>query len=166
MLGRFGACLAVLSSIFVAAALPGTAVAHDPREHQRGEFSIRLTPEEVPGRGDRGGIGVAHLALDEARETACYVIKWRNLEGHVTAAHLHVGDDGENGPHAIDFFNNKHFDGRESTVGGCVRVTDGGHGTNLSAREKIRYIIDNPENFYVNIHSTKFKDGAIRGQLD
>lgn len=168
MLGRFGAGLAFASSILLAAALPSTAAANpDERAQRDSAFSIRLVPEEVPGGGDRGGIGFARLALDEARETACYFIEWRGLEGHVTAAHLHVAPRGKDGPHAIDLFNDEHFDGKRDATWGCVRVEDDkGHEGHMSAREKIRDIIENPEDFYLNIHSTRYKDGAIRGQLD
>lgn len=163
MLRRVGACLAALSSILLVAVLPGTAAAHDDgRAHRHGEFSVRLVPWEVPGGGDRGGYGFARLALDEGEERACYFIGWGHLEGDVTAAHLHVGPRGHNGGHAIDFFTGKRFDGDEDGAWGCVRVTDDRHG---SARDKIRYIIDNPEDFYINIHTTRFEDGAIRGQL-
>ncbi|MGH3656730.1 MAG: CHRD domain-containing protein [Micromonosporaceae bacterium] len=166
MLRRVGACLAFLSSILLVAALPGTAAAHDDgRAHRHGDFSVRLVPWEVPGGGDRGGYGFARITLDEAEERACYFIGWEELEGDVTAAHLHNAPRGHNGPHAIDFFNDRHFDGQRDGAFGCVRVTDDRHKRGMSAREKIRDIIDNPEDFSINIHTTRFKDGAIRGQL-
>ncbi len=164
MLRRVGACLAFLSSILLVAALPSTAAAHgDDRGHRYGEFSVPLVSWEVPGGGDRGGDGFARITLDEAEERACYFIGWRELEGRVTAAHLHFAPRDRNGPHAIDFFNDAHFDGERDGAFGCVRVTDD---RRVSARDKIRYIIDNPEDFYINIHTTRFRDGAIRGQLD
>jgi hypothetical protein len=156
MLRRFGACLAVVSSILVAAALPGTAAAHDDRDYGRAEFSIRLTPDQVRGGGDRGAIGAARLALDEDRRVACYVIEWSGLEGDVTAAHLHQARRYDDGPHAIDFFNNQGYDGDHETVAGCV----------TSDRETIRDIIEHPSDFYLNIHTTRYQAGAIRGQLD
>lgn len=156
MLRRFGACLAVGSSILVAAALPGTAAAHDDRDYDRAEFTILLTPDQVRGPGDDGAIGAARLAFDEDRSVACYVIEWRDLEGDVTAAHLHFGDEGRNGPHAIDYFNNQSYDGDQDSVVGCV----------TSNRQTIRHIIEHPSGFYLNIHTTRFEAGAIRGQLD
>ncbi|MGQ0719531.1 MAG: CHRD domain-containing protein [Pseudonocardiales bacterium] len=163
MLRRVGACLAFLSSILLVAALPSTAAAHDDgRAHRHGDFSVRLVPWEVPGGGDRGGYGFARITLDESKERACYFIGWRDLDGDVTAAHLHFASHGHNGPHAIDFFNDRRYDGDKDGAFGCVRVPDDRHG---SSRDKIRYIIDNPEDFYINIHTTRFRDGAIRGQL-
>ena len=156
MLRRFGACLAVVSSVLVAAALPGTAAAHDDRGYGRAEFSIRLTPDQVPNGGDRGAIGAARLAFDEDRRVACYVIEWSGLKGDVTAAHLHAARRYHDGPHAIDFFNNQSYDGNHETVAGCV----------TSSRKTIEDIIEHPSDYYLNIHTTRFKAGAIRGQLD
>lgn len=156
MLGRFGACLACASSLLVVAALPSTASAHDNAQQQGpGHFSIRLTPEEVATGGNPGGSGEARLDLDEARETACYFLEWRSLAGDITAAHLHSGPRGQDGPHVIDFFNDQHFPGERSNASGCVS----------SSRDKIRAIINNPSGHYINIHTSEFKPGAIRGQL-
>jgi hypothetical protein len=35
-----------------------------------------------------------------------------------------------------------------------------------SSRDKIDEVLDNPSEFYLNLHTTAHKDGAIRGQLD
>ncbi|MGH3933833.1 MAG: CHRD domain-containing protein [Pseudonocardiaceae bacterium] len=153
-----------MSSILFVAALPGTAAASpDHRDHEDRGFSIRLTPEEVRGGGDHGGRGFARLVLNEEEERACYVIQWSELEGAVTAAHVHYGRRYNDGPHVIDLFDNKHFNGDDGTVWNCVRVRD--HG-DKSARETIRDIINHPSQFYLNVHTTAFEDGAIRGQLD
>ena len=163
MLRRVAACLAFVSSILLVAALPSTAAAYDDdRAYRYGEFSVRLDPWEIPGGGDRGGYGFARLTLDEDQERACYFIGWRGLRGQVTAAHLRFGSRGHNGPQAIEFFDNERFDGEREGAWNCVRVFDDRH---ASARHKIRYIIDNPERFYVNVDTTRFEAGAIRGQL-
>jgi hypothetical protein len=153
MLGRFGACLALALSLF-AAALPSTASAHD-NPPGPGHFTIKLTPEEEPSGGDRDGSGDARLDLDEAGQTACYSLSWKGLSGFVTAAHLHTGPRGQDGGHAIDFFNDQHFPGEQSTASGCVPTTP----------DMIKAIIAKPSGYYVNVHSTEFKAGAIRGQL-
>ncbi|MGH3823332.1 MAG: CHRD domain-containing protein [Pseudonocardiaceae bacterium] len=127
-----------------------------------GYFSVQLTGREVPGGGDSDGQGYVRLDLDPEHETACFVTKWRRVNGAVTAFRLHAGHRGSVGPRRIDFFNGKHFDGRQNTVTGCVHV-DGSPG--MSSREKIEAVIRNPSGFYLSLHSTEFEDGAIRGQL-
>lgn len=164
-MGRVGACLAFASSILVLAALPSPAAAYEdrqaPQERQAprpgsAHFTVQLTPEEVPTGGNDGGSGVARLDFDETRGTACYVVEWKGLEGDVTAGHLHEGPRGDpNGPHAIDFFNDQHFAGTQGRTEDCV----------TSTRDKIRDVLANPTGYYVNIHTTAFKPGAIRGQL-
>lgn len=156
MSGRFGTCLAFASSLLVAAAAPSTASAQDNAQQQGpGHFTIQLTPGEVSTGGNPGGSGSARLDLDEAGETACYFVAWKDLAGDVTAAHLHLGPRGQDGAHAIDFFNGQHFAGGQSNASGCVPT----------ARDKIQAIIANPAGYYINVHTTEFTTGAIRGQL-
>jgi hypothetical protein len=127
-----------------------------------GYFSVELTGRQVPGGGDSDGQGHVRLDLDPEHETACFAIKWRNLDGAVTAFRLHDGDRGSEGPRRIEFFEGKHFDGGRNTVTGCVRV-EGSHG--MSPRDKIEAIIRNPSGFYLSLYTVQFEDGAIRGQL-
>jgi hypothetical protein len=156
MLGRFGACLAALSSLLVVAALPSTASAKDnPQPQGPGHYSISLTPEEVTGGGDRGGSGSARVDFDVAHKTVCYDLSWKDLHGDVTMAHIHAAPRGQDGPHPIDFFNDQHFSGAGSTAKGCLPTTP----------DKIKAVMDHPAGYYVIIHTTAFPDGAIRGQL-
>ncbi|HEX4103782.1 MAG: CHRD domain-containing protein [Pseudonocardiaceae bacterium] len=156
MLGRFGACLATLSSLLVVAALPSTASAQDdPQPQGPGHYTVQLTPQEVTGGGDHGGSGSARVDLDAVHQTVCYDLSWKDLHGDVTMAHIHFAPRGQDGPHPIDFFNDQKFPGAGSTAKGCVPST----------RDKIQAVIDHPAGYYVIIHTTAFADGAIRGQL-
>lgn len=168
-LGRVGACLAFALPILVLGAPPSPAAAQDYGPvHQRadGHLSFPLTSAEVPTGGDPGGSGFAWLDLDRAHGTSCFVIKWQGLAGVVTAAHLHTGSRGTDGPQRIELFADEHFMGKRNTISGCVQLEDGGHGSRLSAQDKIRRIIESPSDYYLDVYSAKFPDGAIRGQLD
>lgn len=158
-IGRIGACLVLVSSI-LGIALPAAAGEEGPPGY--GYFSVQLTGRQVQGGGDSDGQGDVRLDLDPANDTACFVIKWKRVEGAVTAFRLYAGPRGSEGPRRIDFFNGKRFGGERNTVTGCVQV-DGSRG--MSPRDKIESIIRNPSGFYVSLHSTAFEDGAIRGQL-
>ncbi|PZS40370.1 MAG: hypothetical protein DLM62_03220 [Pseudonocardiales bacterium] len=160
-IGRVGACLAFVSSI-LALTVATPAAADEVSSASYGYFSIQLTGHEVPGEGDHNGQGYARLDLNPEHETACFVITWRRIDGAVTALHLHAAHHGGQGPRWIDFFNDKHLAGAGNTVSGCVHV-DGSHG--MSPRDKIQAVIKDPSGFYLNVHSTEFPDGAIRGQL-
>ncbi len=155
-MGRVGACLVFASSTLVLAG-PTQALAHEVNAaHQEGvgQFSVQLNAQESVTPADPDGQGSARLDLDPQRGTACYEITWKNLDGMVTAFHLHAGQRGSDGPHWIDFFNGKNYAGDE-TVSECVSST----------RETIEAVIQDPSAYYLQVHSTAFEKGAIRGQL-
>jgi hypothetical protein len=154
---RVGVCLASVSSILVLAG-PASAAAHEVNsayQARNGHFDVKLTGGEVPGGGDRGQ-GSGTLDLKPQEEKACYTITWKGLRGDVTALHLHIAARGDEGPHAIDFFNNQHFPGQQSSASGCVPAT----------RDKINAVINRPADYYLNVHSTEYPKGALRGQLN
>ena len=156
-IGRIGTCLASVSSILLLVG-PTSAAAHEAGPmHQagNGHFSIQLTGREVPDGGDPDGQGSATLDLDPQKQQTCFTISWTRLSGTVTALHLHAAARGSEGPHWIDFFNNQSFPGAQSTASGCVPTP----------RDKIDAVINHPADYYLNVHSTTFEKGAIRGQL-
>jgi hypothetical protein len=157
-MGRVGACLAFASSILVFAG-PASASAEEiatSYHHGHGQFLVRLSGDELEDGGDRGGRGIAGLDFDPGNERVCYYINWERLDGAVTAFHLHNAPRRHDGGHWIDFFNDEHFNGDRNTVASCVHAS----------RYKIDEVLDNPSDFYLNLHTTAHKEGAIRGQLD
>jgi hypothetical protein len=157
-MGRIGVCLVSVSSILVLIG-PTSAAAHEVSPTYQagsGHFSIQLTGRQVPEGGDPDGQGSATLDLNPQKEEACFTITWSRLRGEVTALHLHAAARGSEGPHWIDFFNNQKFTGAQSTASGCVP----------SSRDKINAVINHPVDYYLNVHSTTFEKGAIRGQLN
>lgn len=155
-MGRVGAGLASTSLLLVLVG-PAQAWADEVNAaHQDGvrHFSVELTGHESVNPADPDGQGSARLDLDPQQGTACYEITWQKLDGMVTAFHLHAGHRGSDGPHWIDFFNDQNFAG-DQTVKECVPST----------REKIEAVINDPAAYYLQVHSTAFEKGAIRGQL-
>jgi hypothetical protein len=104
--------------------------------------------EEVPGPGDPDGKGTASITLDDAKNTACYELKYEGI-GKVTAAHVHTGAQGKSGPPAIDFKPDQNGDK------GCVPAD----------AMTLKAVRDNPGGHYVNLHTAEYPSGAIRGQL-
>ncbi|HET9253834.1 MAG TPA: CHRD domain-containing protein [Pseudonocardiaceae bacterium] len=157
--GRVGASLAFASSILVFAGPAASAqeiTTAYPGHDGHGQFLVRLSGDELQDGGDRDGRGVVGLDFDAEHERVCYYATWDRLEGEVTAFHLHHAPRHEDGGHWIDFFNDQHFDGDHDTVVNCV------HGS----RGQIYEVLDHPDEFYLNLHTTAHTMGAIRGQLD
>ncbi len=103
---------------------------------------------EVPA-GDPDGVGTATISTDDATNRICTGLEVRNI-GAVTAAHLHRGPAGVNGPPVITLDAPDDDDSND-----CDAVED-------ALLDEIRR---NPTNFYVNVHTAEFPNGAIRGQI-
>jgi hypothetical protein len=133
--------LSVLGALMLA--LPASAAA--PRAHLEAKLTGK---QEVPGPGDRNGIGHADVKVFEAK--VCYTLKVKRI-APATAAHIHRGVRGEAGPVVVTL--KPPTDGSSS---GCVNV-----GQALAKNLK-----EHPGRYYVNVHNRPFPDGAIRGQLE
>ena len=111
-------------------------------------FVVNLTgAAEAPGPGDPDGSGVAQLRLKTSGEV-CYEIQIANLDPAV-AAHIHVASAGIPGPVVVPL-----------PIG-----ANGGEGCVAVAKDLIKAIKADPAGYYVNVHTTIYPAGAIRGQL-
>ena len=117
------------------------------------KFTITLTgAAEVPGPGDPDGSGTAVLRLNPGQEEVCFEITVSNITLPATGAHIHVGTATEFGPVVVGLIPPD----ADGTSSGCVSAS----------RELILAILQNPENYYVNVHTLPlYGAGAIRGQL-
>jgi hypothetical protein len=105
--------------------------------------------QEVPP-ADPNGVGDAFVFGSPTDPRAlCYVLIVDRI-GTATVAHIHRGEVGVVGPPVVDL-----RAPRDGDAAACVQTR-----ARLVAR-----IMANPQNFYVNVHNTRFPDGAIRGQL-
>lgn len=136
------AILALLAGAFVFAA----PVAADST------LTAELTGEaEVPGPGDPDGSGTATVDITTESGEICVDLTWDITDATATAAHIHEAPSGEAGPPVLPLFTAPDDDGMFQ---GCF--TDAALAADLEA---------NPANYYVNIHSETYPDGAVRGQL-
>jgi hypothetical protein len=106
---------------------------------------------EVPGPGAFHGSGTAVVRLDQAHSTLCFALKVQNITLPAIAAHVHVGPAAVAGPVVVPL---TPPDATGSSMG-CVSV----------APDLLGAIAGNPSGYYVNVHTTEFPSGAIRGQL-
>jgi hypothetical protein len=109
-----------------------------------------LGANEVPGPGDPDGVGTALLELNPGLNEVCYDLTVTGI-APATASHIHAAPAGVAGPVVVPL--SPPTSGHSS---GCVE--------NVS-RELILAILQNPENYYVNVHNAQYPAGALRGQL-
>jgi hypothetical protein len=110
---------------------------------------------EAPGPGDPNASGTATIALNQGLGTVCFELSWQDIDGEVFAGHIHVAPAGSPGPIVVTLFTGS-FSGTDS-VSGCTEDVD---------PELIKAIRQNPDAYYVNVHSRpNFPGGAVRGQL-
>lgn len=131
--------------------LPGAAGAADGGR----PFATDLTgAAEVPGPGDPDATGDAALTLNQGMSTVCFDLSWADIDGTVVAGHIHVGASDVAGPVVVGLFSGA-LDGTD-TVSGCITGVD---------PALVKNIRKNPADYYVNVHSSVFPAGAVRGQL-
>jgi CHRD domain len=116
-------------------------------------FNVVLTGrEEVTAQGgDPDGFGSGIVTLNGATNTATWNIQY-GLIDTVTDAHIHIGAFGVGGGVVIPF-GPGNTAGTPNTISGSVVDPD------------VSNALANPANYYVNIHTSAFGAGAIRGQL-
>ena len=148
---RFSLVVAIVSSLVMLLSLSAATVSAAPNAQI---FVFDLTPEaEEPEPGDLGASGSAAILVVPAADLICYRLTWQNIEGNVVGAHIHEAPVGVDNPAPLVGLIDATFSGAAGRYQACT----------FSAEADA--IAENPENYYVNIHSTVFPGGAIRGQL-
>ena len=153
---RFSLLVAIVSSLALLGSLSvGTvSAAHGSGAHI---FVFDLTPEAEIPVGDLGASGSAAILIVPAADLICYRLIWQDIEGLVIGAHIHEGSATVDNPAPLVGLIDANIDGTFSGAEGRFQACT------ISAEADA--IAENPENYYVNIHSTEFTGGAIRGQL-
>jgi putative cell wall-binding protein len=111
-----------------------------------------ISDNEVPGPGDPKGSAIATIFPTSDPNTLCWDIFGVGLEP--TAGHIHKGAKGVAGPIVVPLTVVP-----SSPDGDAVDCAFGLDGS------LVKDIVDNPSNYYVNVHTADFPNGAIRGQL-
>jgi hypothetical protein len=140
-MGKVRLVVAVLISVFVMVGV----VAAGGRP-----LSATLTgAAEVPGPGDPRGSGSATITVNAGQEEICYELTVAGIATPL-AAHIHVGPANSSGKVVV------HLEAPTNGSSSDCTFVD---------RDLARLIIQNPENYDVNVHNADFPAGAVRGQL-
>jgi hypothetical protein len=142
--------LAVLASAFLATAC------NDATEGQTLFRATLAGSNEVPAR-DTAATGSAGITLDG--DTVFFAVEVSQIEA-VTAAHIHSGAAGVNGPVRVDFF--------LGPVTGAVngRLVEGSFTAANVRGVTFETLLEQMRagTAYVNVHSTRYPGGEVRGQ--
>jgi hypothetical protein len=127
----------------------------------RGQEEVATEAASSALVGDPNGRGEVYVfGIDNDPTTLCYVLLVDKL-APATAAHIHRGARGANGPVVVNL----------------ARPTDGNAADCLTEGETLpggvpafagttaAEVLANPSAFYVNVHNADYPGGAIRGQL-
>jgi hypothetical protein len=117
-------------------------------------ITAHMTGAQVanPNGGDPDGSANITLRVNRVKGRLCFVLTYKKLSGHVTGAFLHKGNEGQIARPIVALFEGDHA----SPVQACVH----------DLRDRIvRRLKRKPEGHYVDVDTSKYPDGAVRGQL-
>jgi hypothetical protein len=134
-------------------AIAGAAAAQGDNPNNGGrKISATLTGgAEVPGPGDPNGAGLFEARVNPGTERICYTLTASNIDA-ATAAHIHSGGPGVAGSPVLTL---DTPDGDDDDSEDCQDIDRG----------LAQALIQNTGDYYVNVHTGPFPQGAIRGQL-
>lgn len=110
------------------------------------KFTTEMTGAAQVPPNDSAATGTAEVTFDTEAKTVTWVYTHEGLSGDMTAAHIH-------GPATAAEAAGPIIDTTGETMEGSAPITDA-HATELTAGM-----------YYFNVHTEKFPDGEIRGQL-
>ena len=115
------------------------------------EFSVNIDPiQEVPPSASMGS-GMATVSLDDVSNTLCWDISWSSMSGPSTGMHFHgPAMMGVNAGVQVNIGTNS---GLTSPSMGCTVIT------------ALQVTDLKNDLWYINIHSSAFPGGEIRGQV-
>lgn len=103
--------------------------------------------------GDADGVGHALITINLGQREVCWDLTAANVALPATAAHIHRAPAGVRGGIVVPISPAPDAAGRAV---GCAFDQD---------PALLQEILRNPEEFYVNVHTSEYPAGAVRGQL-
>ena len=145
---RRSAAVLVVGLLIALALAPGGVGARSP--------AIPLNPEQETHVVDSDASGFFSYTI--SGDQLCYTLEVRNLTTAPFAAHIHSGARNVAGPIVVPLTTPP---AATSTVSACITAMEGG----VLTPAELAAIAAHPRSFYVNVHTTPYPGGEIRGQL-
>ena len=141
------------SAAVLLATIAVTIIAFAPPAQAVQRFTTTLTgANEIPGPGDPDGSGTATITINRGLGEVCWEIEVADITLPAIGAHIHLAPVTAAGPVVIPLTPPDPT----GTSSGCTTVD----------RELARAIAKDPGAYYVNVHTTDYPAGALRGQLN
>ncbi len=134
-------CLAAAAACALPVAAFGAATAMHP------ELGAKLTGKQEVPKGSPVGHGIVNVNLKAASGKVCWTFELVGLRGAMSA-HIHRAPLRKAGPIVV-------------ALGGRYKAK----GCTSAPKKTIEAIESHPNAYYVNVHTAKYPNGAIRGQL-
>jgi len=135
------ACVVVLVVALVVVGVSSGAARKDA-------VSAKLRGGNETTKGSTTGFGNAAITLNSKTGKVCWTLSVHRLD-KLLSAHIHKASPGKSGPVVVPL-------GARFSSTGCVTSVP---------KKTINAILARPSAYYVNVHTKKFLNGAIRGQL-
>ena len=143
---------ALLAGIAVVSVMSASASAAAGRTFTVGlTGEAEVTAEGVPNQGDLDGSGTATITINRGQGEVCWTIHVEDVTLPAIGTHIHVGASTTTGPVVVALTPPD----QDGTSSGCTAVD----------RELAKAIAKDPDAYYVNVHTTDYPAGALRGQL-
>ncbi|KHK92718.1 hypothetical protein LK12_06560 [Novosphingobium malaysiense] len=141
----------VFAALVGATALAGCATVEETAvQATTTTYTAQLTGAQEVGGGDPDGSATAEVSVAKNLDRVCYNVHDIQGIGPITGAHIHRGAMGENGPPVITL----------------EKAPEGGFQGCVGAPEWLQDAMKaNFTDYYVNLHTGEYPNGAIRGQL-
>ena len=116
------------------------------------ELAATLEGEgERPNPGDPDGTGASSVIINDETAQVCWGFSVSGITLPAAAAHIHKGEAGVAGDVVVPL----SPPDAQGNASGCVTAD----------AAIVSAILQNPAGYYVNVHTSDFPGGAIRGQL-
>ena len=110
------------------------------------------TENEVnPIDSDAQGLAILRITADKILYAKVIVQKLEEDDGTLTAAHIHIGAEGDPGPVLVGLVSGEENFGKNHKI----HLTD----------QQYDIIVNGSQPLYVNAHSTVYGPGIVRGQI-
>jgi len=143
--------IAIILAGSAAIALSGCATMQQTyTEATSATYNAELRGDNEVGPGDPDGYGEAEISFADELTRVCWDLNDLSNLGPITGAHIHRGAIGESGPVVLPF----------------TRSAEGGwRGCSSDTAWVEQAFQEGLSNYYVNVHTAEYPQGAIRGQL-